>query len=147
MDKDSLKELQDALAEAARKFSPDRTALPIPNRTFGGTIGHTVDQSVADWTIVPGPKAPDDAPNVLIVLIDDAGFGRSAAVLGQPGVEGAGLVDAYRQGRRNCPARPGAAEEARAGGPSGCAARVDSFLAPIACPGAEAAAGLISFGP
>ncbi len=75
MDKDSLKELQDALAEAARKFSPDRTALPIPNRTFGGTIGRTVDQSVADWTIVPGPKAPEDAPNVLIVLIDDAGFG------------------------------------------------------------------------
>src|SRR6266700_6759036 len=55
MDKDSLKELQDALAEAALKFSPDRTALPIPNRTFGGTIGRTVDQSVADWTIVPGP--------------------------------------------------------------------------------------------
>ena len=28
-----------------------------------------------DWTIVPGPKAPDGAPNVLICLIDDAGFG------------------------------------------------------------------------
>ena len=75
MDKDSLKELQDALAEAGLKFSPDRTVLPIPNRTFGGTIGHTIDQSVADWTIVPGPKTPEDAPNVLIVLIDDAGYG------------------------------------------------------------------------
>src|SRR6266571_6731169 len=75
MDKDSLKELKDALAEAALKFSPDRTVLPIPGRTFGGTIGRTVDQSVADWTIVPGPKAPEDAPNVLVVLIDDAGFG------------------------------------------------------------------------
>ncbi len=29
----------------------------------------------ADWTIIPGPKAPEDAPNVLICLIDDAGFG------------------------------------------------------------------------
>src|SRR6266568_2860195 len=75
MDKDSLKELQDALAEAARKFSPDRTALPIPNRTFGGTLGRTLDRSVADWSIVPGPKAPEGAPNVLVVLIDDAGFG------------------------------------------------------------------------
>ena len=34
-----------------------------------------MDTSVADWTIIPGPKAPDDAPNVLVVLIDDAGFG------------------------------------------------------------------------
>ncbi len=58
------------------KFSPDRTVLPIPDRGFGGTIGRTMDQSVADWTIVPGPKAPDNAPNVLICLIDDAGFGQ-----------------------------------------------------------------------
>ena len=42
---------------------------------FGGTIGRTMAESVGDWTIVPGPKAPDGAPNVLIVLIDDAGFG------------------------------------------------------------------------
>ena len=76
MDKGGLKELKDALAEAALKFSPDRTVLPIPDRKFGGTIGRTLDQSVADWTIVPGPKAPEGAPNVLIVLIDDAGFGQ-----------------------------------------------------------------------
>ena len=75
MDKRGLKELKAALAEAARKFSPDRTVLPIPDRAFGGTIGRTIDQSVADWSIVPGPKSPEDAPNVLIVLIDDAGFG------------------------------------------------------------------------
>ena len=50
--------------------------LPIPDRSFGGTAGRTLDQSVGDWTIVPGPKAPDGAPNVLIVIIDDAGFGQ-----------------------------------------------------------------------
>ncbi len=60
---------------ARRKFSPDRTRLPIPDRDFGGTVGRTLDESVGDWTIVAGPKAPDDAPNVLIALIDDAGFG------------------------------------------------------------------------
>src|SRR5438067_2355568 len=49
--------------------------LPIPDRKFGGTIGRTIDQSVADWTIVPGLKSPEEAPNVLIVLIDDAGLG------------------------------------------------------------------------
>ena len=49
--------------------------LPIPDRTFGGTAGHTIDQSAADWSMIPGPSAPEDAPNVLLVLIDDAGFG------------------------------------------------------------------------
>jgi arylsulfatase len=70
-----LRELKSALAEAMGKFSPDRTVLPIPDRSFGGTMGRTIDRSVADWTIVPGPKAPEGAPNVLVVLIDDAGFG------------------------------------------------------------------------
>ncbi len=37
--------------------------------------GRTVADSVPDWSIVAPVKAPDDAPNVLIVLIDDAGFG------------------------------------------------------------------------
>ncbi|MBM7502773.1 sulfatase-like hydrolase/transferase [Agromyces aurantiacus] len=74
-DEHSLKNLREALAEAAGKFSPDRTVLPIPDPAFGGTIGRTLDQSVADWTIVATPKPPEGAPNVLIVLIDDAGFG------------------------------------------------------------------------
>jgi arylsulfatase len=75
MDKTGVRGLKDALAEAAGKFSPDRTVLPIPDRNFGGTMGRTVDKSVPDWTMIPGPKAPEDAPNVLVVLIDDAGFG------------------------------------------------------------------------
>ena len=75
-DKSGITALKDSLAEAMGKFSPDRTVLPIPDRNFGGTIGRRMDESVPDWTIVPGPKAPDGAPNVLIVLIDDAGFGQ-----------------------------------------------------------------------
>ena len=75
MDAPTLKGLEAALAEAMQKFNPDRTRLPIPDRDFGGNVGRTLDESVADWTIVPGPQAPEDAPNVLIVLIDDAGFG------------------------------------------------------------------------
>jgi arylsulfatase len=75
MDDAGMGDLKSSLAEAMGKFNPDRTRLPMPNRTFGGTIGRTLDRSVADWTIVPGPKAPEGAPNVLVVLIDDAGFG------------------------------------------------------------------------
>ena len=74
-DKGGLKQLQESLAEAMGKFSQDRSVLPIPDRTFGGAIGRTLADSVADWTMIPGPKAPDGAPNVLLVLIDDAGYG------------------------------------------------------------------------
>ena len=74
-DEKGMSALKDGLAEAMGKFVPDRTVLPIPDRAFGGVAGRTLDQSVADWTIVPGPKAPEGAPNVLICLIDDAGFG------------------------------------------------------------------------
>jgi arylsulfatase A-like enzyme/uncharacterized membrane protein len=74
-DEKGLKELQSALAEAMGKFNPDRSVLPMPDRAFGGTAGRTMKDSVADWTMIPGPKAPEGAPNVLVVLIDDAGFG------------------------------------------------------------------------
>jgi arylsulfatase A-like enzyme/uncharacterized membrane protein len=82
-EKSGVEALKDSLAEAMGKFSPDRTVLPIPDRNFGGTIGRTVAQSVADWSMIPGPKAPDEAPNVLIVMIDDAGFGQPDTFGGQ----------------------------------------------------------------
>ncbi|MGB8385685.1 MAG: DUF1269 domain-containing protein, partial [Dermatophilaceae bacterium] len=74
-DEGGIDELKVKLAEAMGKFSPDRSVLPLRARQFSGVAGHTIDESVGDWTIVAGAKAPDDAPNVLIVLIDDAGFG------------------------------------------------------------------------
>ena len=67
--------LKDSLADAMGKFSPDRTVLPIPDPKFGGTVGRTLDASVPDWTINMTPSPPEGAPNVLLVLIDDAGFG------------------------------------------------------------------------
>jgi arylsulfatase A-like enzyme/uncharacterized membrane protein len=67
--------LKGSLAEAMGKFAQDRSVLPIADRTFGGAIGRTMDESVGDWSMIPGPKAPEGAPNVLLVLIDDAGFG------------------------------------------------------------------------
>ena len=75
LSRSTLRSLGAALQDAMGKFNPDRTRLPLPQRSFGGTIGRTMAESVGDWSIVPGPFLPDDAPNVLIVLIDDAGFG------------------------------------------------------------------------
>ncbi len=74
-DKRGTGALKESLAEAMGKFSPDRTVLPIPDPNFGGTVGRTLDESVPDWTVNMTPSAPRGAPNVLLVLIDDAGFG------------------------------------------------------------------------
>ena len=75
-DKKGIGALKESLAEAMGKFTPDRTVLPIPDPNFGGAIGRTLDASVADWTINMTPSPPEGAPNVLLVLIDDAGFGQ-----------------------------------------------------------------------
>lgn len=51
----------------------DRSILPIPDRPFRGKANRTLAGSEPDY---PVPAyAPDGAPNVLLVLIDDAGFG------------------------------------------------------------------------
>jgi arylsulfatase A-like enzyme len=48
--------------------------LPFPPKESGSTAGPTLAESV--YSPKPAPKhLPDDAPNILIVLIDDAGPG------------------------------------------------------------------------
>ena len=59
MDEGGAKGLKAALNEARGKFNPDRTVLPIPDRTFGGAIARTMEEAVADWSSIPGPKAPE----------------------------------------------------------------------------------------
>ena len=51
----------------------DRTVLPRPAQPFEGVMKPTLEGSKAAFT--HPVKAPPDAPNVLLVLIDDAGFG------------------------------------------------------------------------
>ena len=82
-DQRGLDQLKISLAEAMGKFAPDRTVLPMPDPKFAGTAGRTLGESVADWTICMNPQAPEGAPNVLVVIIDDAGFG-SPATFGGP---------------------------------------------------------------
>ena len=54
---------------------PDRSRLPIRRETFAGVVDRTLAGSQPDWNLVEHPRPPDGAPNVLLVLIDDAGFG------------------------------------------------------------------------
>ncbi len=53
----------------------DRTNLPIRRKAFGGVVNRTLDGSQPDWNLIGHPTPPNGAPNVLVVLIDDAGFG------------------------------------------------------------------------
>src|SRR4029077_9719012 len=55
----------------------DRTVLPRPPQPFEGVAKRTLEGSVASFT--QPIKAPEGAPNILLVLIDDAGFGNPAA--------------------------------------------------------------------
>ncbi len=55
--------------------------LPVPEPKFPGTIGRTYKDSTMGT--IPVTKAPAGAPNVLFVLIDDAGFGAWGTFGGQ----------------------------------------------------------------
>jgi len=65
------------LAGAAAAAEPNRTVLPIAPPPVGGHAGRTFATST------PGPaprpvQAPAGAPNVLVVLLDDQGYGQSS---------------------------------------------------------------------
>ena len=65
----------EAFADELPKSSPSAagTQLPQPDPAFRGKIGETYQDSTPDF---PQPvKAPVGAPNVLIILLDDVGFG------------------------------------------------------------------------
>ena len=54
---------------------PDRSTLPIRREAFAGVANRTLDGSKPDWNLIGHPTPPEGAPNVLLILIDDAGFG------------------------------------------------------------------------
>jgi hypothetical protein len=53
------------------------SVLPLPPPSFNGTVGKTCKDSKPDF---PQPfQPPKDAPNVLLILVDDLGFGGTAS--------------------------------------------------------------------
>jgi hypothetical protein len=55
--------------------------LPRPGPKFKGIIGRTYKDSTPDK--IPLIKAPAGAPNVLFIMIDDAGFGDWSTLAGR----------------------------------------------------------------
>jgi len=51
----------------------DRTVLPPPEQPFAGKIGRTTKDSVKDFP--KAIEAPKGAPNILVIITDDVGFG------------------------------------------------------------------------
>lgn len=66
-----------AQASAQEKQArPDRTHLPLQLSPFKGKIGKTYKESEADWQ--SPVAAPEGAPNIIVILLDDVGFGQTS---------------------------------------------------------------------
>jgi arylsulfatase len=55
---------------------PDSRVLPTPTSPFTGVINPNLIDSQPSWPSTVAP--PKDAPNVLLILIDDAGYGSNS---------------------------------------------------------------------
>jgi len=62
-------------SHASAQDWPDRTVLPDTLSPFEGTIGKYYTESISDWQEPIG--APEGAPNVIVILLDDVGFGQT----------------------------------------------------------------------
>ena len=56
-----------------------RSSLPIPDRAFAGLITYDAKNPDMVFPQIESVRPPDGAPNVLIIMLDDAGFGSSSA--------------------------------------------------------------------
>jgi len=56
--------------------------LPFPTPPMGGKVGPTMQESVHKWREAPS-HLPEDAPNILIIMLDDAGFGQASTFGGE----------------------------------------------------------------
>jgi len=56
--------------------------LPFPDPPMGGKVGPTMQESVHKWRETPS-HLPEDAPNILIIMLDDAGFGQASTFGGE----------------------------------------------------------------
>ncbi len=59
--------------------SVDRERLPIADRAYEGPVYEDASDPAASFPPIEPLRPPEGAPNVLVVLIDDAGFGASSA--------------------------------------------------------------------
>ncbi|MBV8373669.1 MAG: sulfatase-like hydrolase/transferase, partial [Candidatus Eremiobacteraeota bacterium] len=59
--------------------SVQREILPVPDQAYAGFIAYDAKNPDSKFPPIQPLVPPEAAPNVLIVLIDDAGYGASSA--------------------------------------------------------------------
>ena len=64
---------------ASSERTDPRDQLPIPDRPYEGTLPLDAKDPEATFPPIEPLRPPAGAPNVLIVLLDDVGFGASSA--------------------------------------------------------------------
>src|SRR5688572_5006074 len=64
---------------ASDQTEPSRAVLPIPDQQHVGVTTYDAKDPDTSYPPITPLRPPAGAPNVLIVLIDDAGFGSSSA--------------------------------------------------------------------
>jgi arylsulfatase A-like enzyme len=65
--------------EGPNSKSPSRDVLPIPGRAHVGLTTYDAKDPDTSFPPIEPLRPPEGAPNVLVVLLDDAGFGSSSA--------------------------------------------------------------------
>ena len=85
------------LGAAAAPALAQGERLPVPDAAFTGQVGRTFRDSIPA-TLPVSVKAPAGAPNIVVVLLDDAGFGQYATFGG--GIPSPTLEALARQGLR-----------------------------------------------
>ncbi len=63
---------QDGAISPADTAPSEGASSALHQQPFGGVIGNTISESVPAWP--DAPRAPEGAPNILLVMLDDVGF-------------------------------------------------------------------------
>jgi hypothetical protein len=71
------------------------------SKVFRGVIAIDIKQSTPDWEPYTQPKAPEGAPNVLYIVLDDVGFGAMEPLGGHPATRSRGACSARIARRTN----------------------------------------------
>jgi len=77
-----LVSVQPAIAAGGSSKTSDGSVLPFPVPPMGGKVGPTMQESVHKWRKQPR-HLPEDAPNILLIMLDDAGFGQPSTFGGE----------------------------------------------------------------
>ena len=56
-----------------------RSVLPIPDQPYSGVIVYDAKNPDAKFPPISPIRPPKEAPNILLIMLDDVGFGASSA--------------------------------------------------------------------